>query len=428
MVELSELQGLISKLWQQLHSVQALWQLATLGLCLGLGALLAYYCAPRTAPTTQTLSRAGLQRLLFPLSSLLLVLIAKGVLLHWYKQAPILNLASALLIALALIRSAAFIMRHTFASGPWLLASERWLSWAAWLGVIIYSSGLWPVLREALQDIGFSIGKYQISLLLLLQGGLAVTAAMLIALWLGRVAEARIMNALSLQINLRVMFTKLIQFILIVSALLLTLPVLGIDLTVLSVFGGMLGVGLGFGLQKIAANYVSSFIILIDRAVSIGDLVTIGSHTGTLTKMTARYVVVRHNSGLEAIIPNETIITSTVFNHTYSDRRVHIAMPVQIAYNADLELAKTIMLTAAHHQHRALREPEARVFVLAFADHGLSLELSFWVEDSDHVYTALRSAIYTEIWHEFRNQGIEIPYPQRDIRLISAEKNSTRSK
>jgi small-conductance mechanosensitive channel len=162
-----------------------------------------------------------------------------------------------------------------------------------------------------------------------LQATLSVLLTLLIALWLGRFIEARTMAAVSLDINLRVMLSKLAQTLLVLLAILIALPAVGIDLTVLSVFGGMLGVGIGFGLQKIASNYVSGFIILMDRSVSIGNLVTVGELTGQLTKMTARYVVLRSLGGVEAIIPNETIITSTVINHSYTDRRVRVLGPLQ---------------------------------------------------------------------------------------------------
>ena len=242
------------------------------------------------------------------------------------------------------------------------------------------------------------------------------------ALWLGRVAEARLMRANTLQINLRVMFSKLIQVMLLLVAFLMVLPAVGIDLTVLSVFGGMLGVGIGFGLQKIAANYISGFIILMDRSVSLGDLVTIGEHTGTLTRMTARYVVVRTLGGLEALIPNETIISSTVLNHSFSDRKVRIGLPIQVSYAADLDLARQIMVEATKNQPRILKDPAPGALIIAFADSGVNLELSFWVGDPDQGVYGLRSDLYAEIWRAFKTAGIEIPYPQREIRVLGEVK------
>ena len=419
----AELQGLLLDLWADLHSVKILWQLGVLTLCLAAGWALSRRYDRRIVQTrasaedTQALGIGSLQRLLFPLSSLVLVLIAENVLRLW-QSVHLLRVAVALLLAMALIRIAVYVLRRTFASGGWLRTSERWIGWLAWLGVAVYLTGLWPHLREILHDIGFTAGTHRISLLLVLQGSLSVVLTLLLALWLGQLAEARLMRASGLQINVRVMLSKLAQALLLLGALLITLPAVGIDLTVLSVFGGMLGVGIGFGLQKIAANYISGFIILLDRSVSPGDLVTIGEHTGTLTRMTARYVVVRSLVGVEALIPNETIITSTVLNHSFSDRKVRIALPIQVAYATDLDSARSIMVDAARRNPRVLKDPEPGALILGFADSGINLELGVWIEDPDQGTAGLRSDLYADIWRDFRDRGIEIPYPQREIRVL----------
>lgn len=419
----AELQGLLLDLWVDLHSVKILWQLGVLMVCLAAGWMLSRrydrrIVQTRTSPEdTQALGMGSLQRLLFPLSSLVLVLIAQSVLRLW-QSVHLLRVAIALLLAMALIRIAVYVLRRTFASGGWLRASERWIGWLAWLGVAVYLTGLWPHLREILHDIGFTAGTHRISLLLVLQGGLSVVLTLLVALWLGQLTESRLMRAATLNINVRVMLSKLAQALLLLTALLIALPAVGIDLTVLSVFGGMLGVGIGFGLQKIAANYISGFIILLDRSVSPGDLVTIGEHTGTLTRMTARYVVVRSLIGVEALIPNETIITSTVLNHSFTDRKVRIALPIQVAYATDLDRARGIMVDAARRNARVLRDPEPGALILGFADSGINLELGVWIEDPDQGTAGLRSDLYAEIWRTFRDQNIEIPYPQREIRVI----------
>ena len=422
----SEFKGLLLDLWSDLQSVNILWQIGVLAACIIVGWWLSRNYDRRLighAPldATQALGVGSMKRLLFPLSTLVLVLIAKTILQYW-QSTHLLNVAAVLLLAMALIRISIYVLRHTFAPSQWLRASERWISWLAWIGVAVYVTGLWPFVRDALNDIGFAVGKQQVSLLLVLQGTLSVVLTLLIALWLGRVTESRLMRATSLQINLRVMFAKLIQILLLLAAFLIALPSVGIDLTVLSVFGGMLGVGIGFGLQKIAANYISGFIILLDRSVSIGDLITIGEHTGTLTKMTARYVVVRSLGGLEAIIPNETIITSTVLNHSFSDRKVRIGLPIQVAYATDLDAARELMVNIAKNHPRVLKDPAPGALITAFADSGINLELGVWIEDPDQGLGSLRSDLYAEIWRAFRQQGIEIPFPQREVRVLGTIK------
>ncbi|MCW5576725.1 MAG: mechanosensitive ion channel [Burkholderiales bacterium] len=418
----SEFRALLLDLWADLQSVNVLWQVGALVICVAAGWLLSRSYGRRLAghapaDAAQARGIGNLKRLMFPVSSLVLVLIAKAVLRHW-QSTHLLNVAAALLLAMALIRISIYVMRHTFAPSAWLRASERWISWIAWIGVAVYLTGLWPYLREILLDIGFTAGQQKFSLLLVLQGTLSIVATLLVTLWLGQLAESRLMRATSLQVSLRVMFAKLAQILLLLAAFLIALPALGIDLTVLSVFGGMLGVGIGFGLQKIAANYISGFIILMDRSVSLGDVVTIGEHSGTLTRMTARYVVVRKAGGLEAIIPNETIITSTVVNHSFSSRKVQASLSLQVAYATDLDEARRIMIECAAAHPRVLKDPAPGTLITAFADSGINLELGVWVDDPDKGLGGLRSDLYGAIWREFRKRGIEIPFPQREIRVL----------
>lgn len=424
----AEIHGLLLDLWEDLHSINILWQVGVLVICIAIGWFLHLRYSRRIVghhplDITQALGIGSLQRLMFPLSTLAMLYIGRAILRYWQKT-PLLDVAATLLLAMALIRMAIYAMRHTFAPSEWLRASERGISWLAWIGVAIYLTGLWPPLREILSDIAFTTGKHQVSLLLVLQGTLSVVATLLVSLWLARVIENRLMRASSLQVNLRVMFAKLAQFILLLAVFLIALPAVGVDLTVLSVFGGMLGVGIGIGLQKIAANYISGFIILLDRSVSIGDVVTIGESSGTLTRMTARYVVVRGMGGLEAIIPNETIITSTVINHSFTDRKVRVALPLQVAYTTDLDVARKIMVDVAVATPRVLKDPEPAALITGFADSGINLELGVWIDDPDQGLAVLRSQLYDGVLRAFRREGIEIPYPQREIRVLGTVKSA----
>jgi small-conductance mechanosensitive channel len=418
------LPGLLSGLWADLQSTAVLWQIGILALCLAGGWLAQRrYNASLHADTnpdeTLRLRMGGFQRLAFPVAALLLVLTGRAILQQW-QPVNLLNVAVSLLVALALVRITIYMLRHVFAPGGWLRGSERYLAWTAWIGFAIYIGGLWPALRTLLHDIGFTLGQQRISLLLIVQGLLSVGVTVLLALWLGRVIESRVMGAASLNVNLRVMLTKLAQVLLLLIAILVALPAVGIDLTVLSVFGGMLGVGIGFGLQKIASNYISGFIILMDRSVSIGNQVTVDKYTGQLTKMTARYVVVRANDGTEAIIPNETMITSPVVNLSYSDKRIRVGVPVQVAYQSDLDVVAQVLADCAGRHARVLAEPAPKMLIREFADSGINVELGVWIEDPQAGTANLRSDLYFDIWREFRARGIEIPYPQREVRLLGA--------
>ncbi len=227
------------------------------------------------------------------------------------------------------------------------------------------------------------------------------------------------MAAQGLEPNLKVLFSRLAKALLIALAVLIGLPMVGIDLTTLSVFGGALGVGLGFGLQKIAANYISGFIILLDRSIRIGNLISVGNDRGQVTQITTRFTVLRGMTGIEAIVPNEMLVGSVVQNESYSDQKVRVAMPVQVAYATDLDRAMAILVEAALQQPRVLRDPPPKALVTLFADSGINLELGFWIEDPEAGTGEVRSAIYLAIWREFKAAGIEIPFPQREIRILA---------
>jgi small-conductance mechanosensitive channel len=214
---------------------------------------------------------------------------------------------------------------------------------------------------------------------------------------------------------------RLAKAVLTVVALLCSLSLVGIDVTALSVFSGAFAVGLGFGLQKIASNYVSGFIILLDRSIRLGNLVAVDTATsGTVSQITTRYTVLKTLTGTEVIIPNEYLVSNIVRNLSFSDTRVRVAVTVQVAYQTDLDQAMQIMVEAARRQERVLSDPEPAVLLTDFAESGINLELGFWVSDPEAGTGGVRSNINMAIWKAFRDNGIEIPYPQREIRVIGA--------
>jgi small-conductance mechanosensitive channel len=237
-------------------------------------------------------------------------------------------------------------------------------------------------------------------------------------LWAGSALEAKLMGAATLDSSLRAVFARLGKSALVVVAVLIVLPLLGIDLTVLSVFGGALGVGLGLGLQKIASNYVSGFIILLDRSIRLNDVITADHQHGVVTRIKTRYVVVRSPNGVESIIPNDILVTTTVVNHSYTDKKVRIPLKVQVAYNTQVEQAAQALTEIASRQARVLRDPAPTVHVISLADNGVELELGVWLADQEQGTQDVRSAINLAILNEFRARGIEIPFPQREVRLL----------
>lgn len=421
-----EIQSLLHRLITDVQEISVLWQLAVLLASLGLAWLLQKQFRQRISPEgsasrTLNISMNSLSRLLFPLLALALVIVGRGVLSHWYST-HLLNIVIPLLFALALIRAAVYMLRRVFSSQDWLRPWERFIGWAVWIGLVLHITGLLPEILTLLDDISFHIGKQRLSVLMIVQGILAFTISMLLALWLASSFEARIMQAAALNINQRVILSKVTRTLLILLGVLVALPMVGVDITVLSVFGGALGVGLGLGLQKIASNYISGFIILLDHSLHIGDVVTVDNRKGQVTSLTTRYVVLKLDDGTEALIPNDTFITSTVISQTYSDHRLRLVLPFQIGYASPVEAAMKIILDAAKKQQGILADPEPLVILKEFADSGINLELIIWIEDPEGGALRLRSDLNLEIWSEFQKNGIEIPFPQREVRLVRPAK------
>ena len=422
----NEFQSLLRNLITDAQEISVLWQLAVLFVSLGLAWLLQRQFRQRissqaSATGPLNISVNSMSRLMFPFFALALLIPARWALHHWYST-HLLNIVVPLLFALALIRATVYMLRRVFPSQEWLRPWERFIGWTVWIALVLHITGLLPEILTLLDDISFHVGKQRLSVLLIVQGILAFTVSILLALWFASSLEARIMGAKALDINQRVIFSKLTRTLLLFLGVLVALPMVGVDITVLSVFGGALGVGLGLGLQKIASNYISGFIILLDHSLHIGDVVTVDNRKGEVTSLTTRYVVLKGEDGTEALIPNDTFITSTVISQTYSDHRIRLTFPVQVGYASPVEAAMNIMLSAAKRRQQILPDPEPVVFLKEFADSGINLELIVWVEDPEGGVLRLRSGLNLEIWSEFQKSGIDIPFPQREVRLIRPRK------
>lgn len=359
-------------------------------------------------------------RLTLPPVALLLVVIARSI-TESFLPPTLLDLAVPLLLSLTAIQFAFFALRGIFKPGPFLSSLEHFVSWLAWGLVALHFTGYLDDLIRALDAIGIPVGKQRISLYTAALGLVALAGSLLIALWAARLLETRFIDGSSLNANLKVALAKILRAVLLVVAVLVALPVVGIDITVLSVFGGALGVGLGLGLQKIAANYVSGFTLLLDQSIRIGDIVTIGAQQGTVTRIATRYTMLQTQDGSESIIPNENLITSTVINHSLAKRGNRIEMPIQVAYKSDLEQVKTLLLEIACEHPRVAGQPTPRVFLKNFADSGIELALAFWINDPENSALQLKSDINWAIWRRFGEAGIEIPYPQRVVHTHPAE-------
>lgn len=386
----------------------------------------------RLAPTTARSGAAvdalrfsidGFRRLAFPVTALLLLMAGEAALrlagvLSRSADARLLRLALTLLAALASIRLLVYVLRRVFSNLAFIAASERVIALAIWLVVALQVTGALSDVVEWLDATRIPVGASTVSLWVLLMGAVSLLVTLLAALWVGSALEARLMRAEELEPNLRVVASRALKALLLLVAVLLGLSMVGIDLTVLSVFGGALGVGLGLGLQRIASNYVSGFIILLDKSLRIGDLITVDKYTGTVTHINTRYTVIRALDGTEAIIPNEKLVSEPVTNQSYSDRKVLIRCNVQVSYASDVDRALELLRQAARVSPRVLEDPAPAAALADFGADGLNLALTFWIADPENGRLGVTSDVNREILRLFRANGIDIPFPQRDVRVV----------
>jgi len=365
----------------------------------------------------------GFDRVAFPLAALAIIW-GMRLLVRKVQATPFVDLAIALLAAFAVIRFAVYVLRHVLPEGALRRGTERTIATLMWAGVALHLTGLLPEVWEALESVAFTVGDQRITLLLVMQGLVSVAITLAISLWLANLVEGRVLATERLALSTRVVVAKLVRAAAFLLAILVALPIVGIDITALSVFGGALGVGLGFGLQKIASNYVSGFIILLDRSIRIGDFVAVDNRQGVVKAIESRYTVIRSLDGTESIIPNETMITQSVTNHSYTDRQVLLRVKVSVGYASDIDRVFELLLEAAKRQPRVLDDPAPAAWITALGDNGVEIELGLWIADPDKGQLSLRGAILKDVLRALRAEGIEIPFPQRDVRLVGQAPDS----
>ena len=417
MSEKTQALRLINDLVADFRNPDFVWQVVALVACIGLAALIAAWWRGRRTEGEGRLSDAS-SRLAFPLTGMLLTGFAIATLGSFFSV-NLLRLAMPLFGSMALVRSVIFVLRQAFPRATWLTAWERIIAAVVWSWLALYITDLAPDVIEALESVQFHIGKQHIDLWTVLRGVATIFLTVVFALWIAGVIEARLMSVHSLDANLRIVGVRVAKAGLTVIAILASLGLVGIDMTALSVFTGALGVGLGFGLQKIASNYVSGFIILLDRSIRIGNVVQVGTDAGEVTQITTRYTVLKNPGGSEFIVPNETLISSTVQNQTYSDAQLRLVTSVGVAYDCDLDLAVRLMTEAAAAQERVLADPPPKVFLTQFADSSINLELGFWIDDPEKGKGNVISDINFAIWRAFKENGVSIPFPQREVRILN---------
>jgi small-conductance mechanosensitive channel len=356
---------------------------------------------------------------MFPLLLLCLAYLVRSWLMHWVPLA-VFRIAIPVLVALAAIRLGVKVLQAAFQEAPLVRLLERTISWLAWLAMVLWVSGLLPVVLEELDQVHWKVGASTLSVRNMIEGVLTAGAVLILTLWISSAIEARLLRAATGgELSLRKAVSNALRALLMFVGLLLALSAVGIDLTALSVLGGAVGVGIGLGLQKLAANYVSGFVILAERSMRIGDNVRVDTFEGRITDINARYTVIRSLSGRESIVPNEMMITSRVENLSLADTRLWQSTVVSVAYDSDVEQVAQLLTAAALAQERVLREPGPSASLSAFGADGLEFTLGYWIADPENGQLNLRSQINIAILRALREHHIEIPYPQRVVRTVA---------
>jgi small-conductance mechanosensitive channel len=404
----------------------ALTEVAVLLACIGISWLV-IRMSRRTASKRDEYSilfgRRTVDGVLFPLLLFVLSYISRTLLIKVMPVA-VFKVAVPVLLSLVVIRIIVKVLQAAFKNAPLVRALERTFSWAAWLFMVVWVSGLLPVMLDELDSIKWKIGSSTVSVRNMLEGAVTASIVIIIALWISAAIESRLLrSAKGGELSLRKALSNASRAILLFFGLMVALTAVGIDLSALSVIAGAVGVGIGFGLQKIAASYVSGFVMLAERSVRIGDSVKVDGFEGVITDIKARYTVVRSLMGRESIVPNEIFISNRIENFSLTDLQVVLFTTITVSYDSDPDQVMALLKDAAVAQKRVLKEPPPSVNLVHFAADGLEFVLYYSINDPENGQQNVSSLVNLHVLRSFREHGIDIPYPQRVVHLAPGTLN-----
>jgi small-conductance mechanosensitive channel len=326
---------------------------------------------------------------------------------------------------LALLRLAVFVLGLLLGPRSWVRTRARGITLTLWAIAAVAMLGWLDVIETSLNRVSLVPGKAQFSLWALLKGLVVVSAFVIIASLIARAIERHVMRLDQVAVSTRVGVSKFTYFVLLGLGILLGVNAAGVDVTTLNVLTGAIGIGLGFGLQAVASNFVSGFVLLIDKSIKPGDVISFTGPTGGATsnfgwvqELRGRYVVVRDRDGVDTLVPNQTLINSSFINWSYSDQRVRIKLPVMVSYDDDPEVALKLLLEAASDHPRILRDPAPVSRLMSFENNGMQLEIRFWIADPVNGVNNVRSDVNRAIWRIFREHGVTIPVMQHDLMML----------
>jgi small-conductance mechanosensitive channel len=433
---MTEIRQEIERFFDILFTRTVLTELVAVALCLLAGWFTATALHARdrrrgtrhdTALTRAHLSSQGTVVIAPVLVALFLLACARGGLQAVHMDAAVLDLALRLIGAYAAVRIGVFLFAASLGNKSWMQHWESRVTLLIWLAIATKYLGWLDPIVDALDTIGIAAGKSRITLWSVLKLLFTLTLFVLVAAWISRWFERSLKRLSTIAPSTRIGIAKFANAFLIGLSVLMGLNAAGVDLTALTVLTGAIGLGLGFGLQSIAANFVSGFVLLMDRSIKPGDVISFSGQSGTSTEnfgwvheLRGRYVVLRDRDGVETLVPNQQLISNPVVNWSYTDPRIRLKLPIRISYADDPELALIVLLEACEGQKRVLRDPPPVSRLMHFSDNGIELELRFWISDPQEGVNNVRSEVNRAIWRLFKQHHVTMPVAQREILVRTA--------
>lgn len=391
-------------------AIEVLWVLGFLGLAF----LVSWWWGRKSSNDSLWFGQSIIDGILFPFVAFAFCYAAsKSPFINQHMGAV--SIAVPILLSLAVIRLSARVLSNVFPGSAWASVIEQFVSWVAWLAAIAWIGGFLPLILDELDAIHLQFGKTKISVRTLLDAFLISGFVLVLVLWLTKELEQKILkNALD-DLSMRKVAINTIRGFLLLIGMLFTLSAVGVDLTALSVLGGALGVGLGLGLQKLAANYISGFVILIERSLRIGDTINIRGFEGVITDIKTRYTLIRASNGRESVVPNEMLLTERVESLSLADTLILLQNTVTVTYACDPEQVQLLLAQAASGCKRVLSQPEASVQLLKLGSEGLEFVVSYWIADPENGQGNVRSEVNFAILKALKTANIEIPFAKLEV-------------
>jgi len=426
----------VKQIFEQLTTPEVMAEVIALIMGVLLGNALAHYIKRWLRPLGARADLAVWSRRLViagmvlapPFMVLVLVFLLRILFANFGLRVEVIDAAMDLATVLVLVRFAVHVLSVSLGPNSWIRAWEIRLTMVIWATISFQVLGWFSGIERTLDSIDLIPGKAQFSLWSLLKGVVVIAGFLIVTSLVARTIERRVMKMEGIAISPRIGISKFSTFSLLTLGVLLGINASDVDLTALTVLTGAIGIGLGFGLQTIASNFVSGFVLLMDKSIKPGDVISFTGTTGTssenfgwVQELRGRYIVIRDRDGVETLVPNQHFINNQVVNWSYSDQRVRIRLPVMISFQDDPELALQVLIDAAANHPRILKDPGPVSRLMSFENYGMRVEVRFWIRDPMNGVNNVRSDVNREIWRLFKKHGITIPVQQHEVRMVQQD-------